>query len=110
MQYDAEVAFLSGGGSFQGSLVPGLSKNSILRLAQYKTYFNEEKRLELARQFVKGKLGNMRTMLMRYNRDHGDQDINDSIKTGQADEQHRRQHYHLPSVSPLQRQGGQAGV
>ena len=80
LEQGTEVALLSGGGKFQGSLVPGLTKNSALRLAQYSTYYNEEKRLELARQFVKGKLGNMRTMLMRYNREHNEQTIAESIR------------------------------
>ena len=75
-----EVAFLSGGGRFQGFLVPGFTKNSTLRLAQYSAYFDNEKRLELARCFVKGKLANMRTMLMRYNREHNDPSISDSVR------------------------------
>lgn len=80
LEQGTEVTLLSGGGKFQGSLVPGFTKNSALRLAQYGTFYNEEKRLNLARQFVKGKLGNMRTMLMRYNREHNNQSIAESIR------------------------------
>ncbi|MGI6225898.1 MAG: CRISPR-associated endonuclease Cas4g/Cas1g [Peptococcales bacterium] len=55
-------------GNHLGWLNPTLSKNSLLRLAQARTVDNSFKSLEIAKAFIKGKLANMRTLLMRYNR------------------------------------------
>ncbi|KJS21404.1 MAG: hypothetical protein VR72_10895 [Clostridiaceae bacterium BRH_c20a] len=55
-------------GNYLGWLNPILSKNSILRLAQARTIDNSSKSLDLAKAFITGKLANMRTLLMRYNR------------------------------------------
>jgi len=55
-------------GNYLGWLNPTLSKNSLLRLAQARTIDNSAKSLELAKALIKGKLANMRTLLMRYNR------------------------------------------
>ncbi len=66
------VTYLNKYGRYLGSLNPQLSKNSILRLAQHAAHADGERRLGLARQFVVGKLKNMRTVLMRYQREHGD--------------------------------------
>lgn len=63
-----EIHFLDGIGRFKGRLTPGLSKNSLLRLAQHRAHNDLSKRSDLARRFVIGKLSNQRTMLQRYNR------------------------------------------
>lgn len=63
-----EIHFLDGIGRFRGRLTPGLSKNSLLRLAQHRIHNDPSKRCELARRFVIGKLSNQRTMLQRSNR------------------------------------------
>ncbi len=63
-----EIHFLDGIGRFKGRLTPGLSKNSLLRLAQHRVHNDLTKRSELARRFVIGKLSNQRIMLQRYNR------------------------------------------
>lgn len=55
-------------GNYLGWLNPVLSKNSLLRLAQARIVDDNAKSLELAKAFIKGKLANMRTFLMRYNR------------------------------------------
>ena len=64
----AEITFLSGQGQFRGRLVPAASRNSLLRLAQFRVHDDPVRSLELARQFVIGKLSNLRTLLLRSNR------------------------------------------
>jgi CRISPR-associated protein Cas1 len=63
-----EIHFLDGIGRFKGRLTPGLSKNSLLRLAQHRAHNDLTKRGELARRFAIGKLSNQRIMLQRHNR------------------------------------------
>ncbi|OAT80403.1 CRISPR-associated endonuclease Cas4/Cas1 [Desulfotomaculum copahuensis] len=74
------VSFLSTGGSFRGVLEPALNRNSTLRLAQYGAYFDGRVRLMLARQFVRGKLTNMRVALMRHNRELHDPEISLAVR------------------------------
>lgn len=68
LEKNIEIHFLDGIGRFKGRLTPGLSKNSLLRLAQHRIHNDLSKRSELARRFVIGKLFNQRTMLQRSNR------------------------------------------
>jgi CRISPR-associated protein Cas1 len=68
LEKNIEIHFLNHYGTFKGRLTPGLSKNSLLRLAQHRAHNDLPKRCELARRFVIGKLSNQRTMLQRYNR------------------------------------------
>lgn len=74
-----EVHFLDGIGRFKGRLTPGLSKNSLLRLAQHRAHNDLSKRCELARRFVIGKLSNQRTMLQRTNRRQSDPKFDEEI-------------------------------
>lgn len=55
-------------GKHLGWLNPTLSKNSLLRLAQARGVDNQDLGLFLARAFIHGKVSNMRTLLLRYNR------------------------------------------
>jgi CRISPR-associated protein Cas1 len=68
LERNIEIHFLNHYGVFQGRLTPGLSKNSLLRLAQHRAHHETRKRCQLARSFVIGKLSNQRTMLQRANR------------------------------------------
>lgn len=67
-----EVTFCSQWGRFLGRLSPPLSKNAPLRLAQHRLHNDPAARFALAAQFVKGKLANMRTFLLRQNRKRDD--------------------------------------
>lgn len=75
-----EVSFLSYHGDFRGRLSPGLSKNALLRVQQHEVHHDTGKRLCLAKQFVRGKLANMRTMLLRQNRKLQDQRIQEGAE------------------------------
>lgn len=64
----AEVCFLSHYGRFCGRLSPVFSKNSLIRLEQHRFHSDAGRSLALAKEFVVGKLSNMRTLLLRANR------------------------------------------
>ncbi len=70
-----EVCFLTPYGRFRGRMAPAEGKNSLLRLAQFRAHEDPVQSLVLARVFVRGKLSNMRTMLLRANRKRKDDDI-----------------------------------
>src|SRR6202158_5536246 len=70
-----EITFLNRFGQYKGRLSPPLSKNAILRMAQYRAHQDMSMRCELARRFVVGKLSNQRTMLLRYNRRQSDPEM-----------------------------------
>ena len=72
LEKNIEIHFMNSYGQFKGRLTPGLSKNSVLRMAQHRAHNNLSRRCELARQFVTGKLSNQRTMLQRHNRRQAD--------------------------------------
>ena len=59
------VVYLSAYGRYQGVLMPQISRNSLLRVAQHRVADDPEKCLALAKAFVHGKISNMRMMLQR---------------------------------------------
>lgn len=73
-----EVCFLSMYGHFRGRLSPPVSKNAFVRKAQYQAHADQTKALQVAQACVRGKLDNMRTMLLRANRSLQDQQINEA--------------------------------
>ena len=62
------VHYLTVHGRSFGSIAPDPSKNAALRLAQYRAYATPQTRFCYAQRFVAGKLRNMRTVLLRYER------------------------------------------
>jgi CRISPR-associated protein Cas1 len=62
------VHYLSERGRSYGSVVPDPSKNAQLHLAQYALHCDRARRFALGRRIVGGKIANMRTLLLRYNR------------------------------------------
>jgi len=62
------ITFLDAHGGFRGRVVPAYSRNSLLRLAQFRAHDDPARSLTLAKQFVAGKLHNQRTILLRTNR------------------------------------------
>lgn len=69
LKANVPIAYLSYYGKYKGRLVPEYSKNSLLRIKQFKSFNNDKFCLEVAKKIVKGKLTNMRTLLMRDTRD-----------------------------------------
>jgi len=80
MQEGIDVLFLTIHGEYEGRLVGPLSNFGSLRQTQYHLLRDENYRLKLAQELVRGKCLNMRTFLMRYNRDQHDPNI-DTIVT-----------------------------
>jgi CRISPR-associated protein Cas1 len=76
-----QITYLSKHGRYLGTLSPQLTKNSILRLAQHAAHIDAAKRHTIAQRFVTGKLRNMRTILMRYQRTHNDPHIGQQLDT-----------------------------
>jgi CRISPR-associated protein Cas1 len=80
LEREIEITYLDQFGQFKGRLSPPVSKNAVLRLAQYRAHQEMPSRCELARCFVIGKLSNQRTLLQRYNRTLADAEMNHEIE------------------------------
>lgn len=74
------ITYLSKHARYLGSLSPALTKNSLLRLAQHNHHTNLMHRHMLAQRFVVGKLRNMKTLLMRYQRAQPELALSSSIE------------------------------
>ena len=72
-----EVAFLSTRRRFKFRLVPETSKNIFLRIAQHESCRSVEFRSSFSRIIVTAKIKNMRSMLVRYNRNQPDKNIDE---------------------------------
>ena len=72
LEHHISVCYLTEHGRYIGRFEPALSKNALLRSAQYRATFDAGTTLALARQMVHGKLANMRVLLQRTNRDLDD--------------------------------------
>ena len=81
LERQAEVCYLSYHGDFMGRSSNGFTKNAGLRIAQHRqAVVNDHRRALLAaKAFVSGKLANMRTLLLRYNRQLADEAIRQAI-------------------------------
>jgi CRISPR-associated protein Cas1 len=64
-----EVCYLTQKGKYIGRVQPEFSKNSLLRIAQYKASVDPKQALALAKSCVIGNLSNMRSIIMRAARD-----------------------------------------
>jgi CRISPR-associated protein Cas1 len=71
----ADICFCSTYGRFRGRLAPPMGKNSLIRLEQHRAHDDPARSFALARAFVRGKLANMRAMLLRANRKRDDDEI-----------------------------------
>ena len=74
-----EVAFLSYRGKFNYRLVPELTKNVFLRMAQQDRYRDANFRVEFSREIVRGKIKNQRSFLVRYRRNRPESDIGPAL-------------------------------
>jgi CRISP-associated protein Cas1 len=73
------LSFLTGNGKYLGMLEPELSKNVLLRAAQWKAMGETEKSVHLVRGFVRGKLKNYRTMLYRVQKKYPEVQLQSAI-------------------------------
>jgi len=73
-----EVCYLSMYGQYRGRLSPPVAKNAFLRREQYRAQADPQRALVAAQACIKGKLENMRTMLLRSNRSLQDPEITEA--------------------------------
>jgi len=66
------VSFMSETGKFLARVTGPISGNVLLRLAQMRAYEDKAKKGDIARSFVIGKVMNVRNVLQRRMRDHGE--------------------------------------
>lgn len=79
MEHQIDIVYLSAWGKYLGRFQPPLSKNLILRKAQFRASDDPAQAAELARSFVRGKLLNMRTLLQRSARESAEEQITSAI-------------------------------
>lgn len=68
LEQNADICFCNYWGSFRGRLAPSVTKNVFVRTAQFRAHEAYRQRVLLAARFVRGKLHNARTLLLRSNR------------------------------------------
>jgi CRISPR-associated protein Cas1 len=81
LEQKVEITFLNVFGKFRGRVVPQDSRNSLIRLAQFRAHENAARSFGFARQFVIGKMHNMRTILLRSNRRLNDVILSNAIES-----------------------------
>ena len=79
MERNVSLTYLTRHGRYVGRIEPALSKNSLLRRAQYAAAFDPERSLTLARGFVAGKLANLRVTLLRAARNTDGLDLESAV-------------------------------
>jgi CRISP-associated protein Cas1 len=68
LDQNADICFCDFWGRFKGRLAPEVTKNVYVRTAQFRAHELYRQRVRLAARFVRGKLHNQRTLLLRSNR------------------------------------------
>jgi CRISPR-associated protein Cas1 len=76
---EVDTVFMTRSGRYRGRLQPLASKNITLRCQQFRRMSDERFQTETARAIVLGKVANLRTNLMRMNRNRQDVTLDDSI-------------------------------
>lgn len=73
------IHYYSYGGKYKGSFIPAEKNTGKVRQFQYETYFDEEKKLQLAKCIVLTASKNKTTLLKRYYNKYGKEDIKNRI-------------------------------
>lgn len=73
------LSFLTGTGRYLGRLEPELTKNILVRRAQWQAAANPEQTLHLVQAFIRGKLKNYRNTLLRTQRESPEIDLQAAI-------------------------------
>lgn len=66
MQNGVDVSYFSRSGTYLGASAAESARNIFLRFEQYRSFMDEERRLEIARTIVDGKIRNQIDMILRY--------------------------------------------
>lgn len=73
------LSFLTATGRYLGRMEPELTKNIFVRKAQWQAAGESERALHVVRGFIRGKLKNYRTALLRAQREQADLDLSEGI-------------------------------
>ena len=73
------MSFMTGTGRFLGRLEPELTKNIFVRRSQWAAAGETPKAIHMVQAFVRGKLKNYRSSLMRHLRDYPDLDLQKEV-------------------------------
>jgi CRISP-associated protein Cas1 len=76
---EVDTVFMTRSGRYRGRLQPLVSKNITLRCDQFRRMGDEAFQTETSRAIVLGKVANLRTNLMRVNRNREDVNLDDAI-------------------------------
>lgn len=82
------LTYLTERGRYIGRIEPALSKDSLLRRAQYVAAFDQDRTLTLARGFVAGKLANLRVTLLRAARNTEGLHVDSAVESIRRAERH----------------------
>ena len=93
-----EICFLSLYGHFRGRLSPPAAKDALVRREQYRAHIDQARALTVAQACIRGKLANMRTMLLRANRSLQE---NELTETASAIQHMVRQVAQAPTIGSL---------
>lgn len=108
MERNIEICYLTQHGRFIGRVQPSFSKNSLLRIEQYKAAFDPERCLYLAKGFVIGKLSNLRTVLMRGWRDQGLAELEEAANRVKAAQEQAKEAKNLDQLRGYEGEGSAA--
>lgn len=79
LDQQADICFCDFWGRFKGRLAPAVNKNVYVRTGQFRAHLDYHQRITLAARFVRGKLHNQRTLLLRSKREISEQTLAEAI-------------------------------
>jgi CRISPR-associated protein Cas1 len=107
MQRKIGVSYLRPSGRFVARLEPEMSKNVLLRSAQYRAAFDVTSATQLAIGFIRGKLANMRVALNRLQRERPNEALQNAIQLIKKEERLVR---HAKSIEEARGHEGSASA
>ena len=81
LQEGIDCVFCNSYGKYHGRLLSNESKYGLLRQSQMETISDTHRKLAIAKEIVRGKFLNQRTLLMRYRRDNDISSLDTAIRT-----------------------------
>jgi len=79
-----EVSYLGRRGKLYGKVMPSVSKNVLVHVAQYERYSDDEFKANLARTLVTAKLNSCRGLIIRYRQNYADTDFSSELRVIEA--------------------------
>lgn len=102
--------YLTRHGRSLGALVPDPTRNAALRIAQYEVFCRPAARFNLARACIDGKLRNLRTMLLRFNRSRDDARLDGAIAAIKEAQRRLANEQAPETVEPTDRMHGSGSI